>query len=483
MHVRLVFAFIGTKILLLYFDSFQFDHIQSYYDLVLLPFSSAEFRKSQDDIPCNYMSIKKQQKPTSCDARQLDLNKVQLDDSYCYSNDPIMAYPSTASSSGAIVGSGKENFCPTTIWRKEINNCSSGTSEMLHQLDGNATLALMNSSGKNEELEIWHSSSKLGGTDETEASPAGLKSISQLPTDLGEFHGSCCSDPKNNRDKLTSEVCEGLLNDLNHICVATKQMSCEKSEVENTVYSYSGQSLEKHGDKCAALLKSCCVVDNASSNIKTTQSGIESGNSSTAIDQFSGIHVQSQVAEILSGDQERGSGNSEHVCINKKEESAEVDVLIQRAAESLIDISLENSVCFQECSTRSGSDEIENVESGQPQNSYDSFELIALNLTESSSDDYCVSSKPFEVNDMDKRDFSIKLRRGRRLKDFQKDILPGLASLSRHEICEDINILEGVLRSKEYRRNRARMGDGENWCPPLRSRRTRFNYTRRRSFL
>ena len=171
-----------------------------------------------------------------------------------------------------------------------------------------------------------------------------------------------------------------------------------------------------------------------------------------------------------------------HECYNNGEESAEVDDLIQIAAESLIHISLENSACYQESSTRTGSNELAKEDEKQPQCSSDSFELMTLKLTESTADDYSVSSKPFEVSDAERKDFSVKLRRGRRLKDFQRDILPGLASLSRHEIREDINILEGVLRSREYRKMRAKMSNGESWCTPVRSRRSRLNYVGRKTF-
>lgn len=126
--------------------------------------------------------------------------------------------------------------------------------------------------------------------------------------------------------------------------------------------------------------------------------------------------------------------------------------------------------------------EMKNEKREQTQYSSDSFELISRNLKECSKDNYSESWKPLEVNDRETKHFSLKLRRGRRLKDFQKDILPGLASLSRHEIVEDINILEGVLRSREYRKIRARMADRHSWCAPVRSRRSTRNYVVRKRF-
>ena len=113
-----------------------------------------------------------------------------------------------------------------------------------------------------------------------------------------------------------------------------------------------------------------------------------------------------------------------------------------------------------------------------------SFELKAINLTESNVDDNYVSSKPFEINDMEAKEFGLKLRRGRRMKDFQREILPSLTSFSKHEILEDISIMDGILRSREYRKMRAKMAiNGENWLAPMRSKRSRLGYAGRRHFL
>ncbi|KAM1145890.1 hypothetical protein ACFX2J_037708 [Malus domestica] len=114
--------------------------------------------------------------------------------------------------------------------------------------------------------------------------------------------------------------------------------------------------------------------------------------------------------------------------------------------------------------------------SEQPQCSSDSYELLTLNLIEGTEDDYCVSLKPSEVNYNDSKEFGVKLRRGRRMKDFQRDILPGLASLSRHEIREDINIMETVLRSREYKKLRGKVADYQSWCTPVKNKRSRLNY-------
>ncbi|XVF52654.1 hypothetical protein PTKIN_Ptkin05aG0035700 [Pterospermum kingtungense] len=348
----------------------------------------------------------------------VDLNEVQLDDSSCHSNDAV-ALPSSTSSSGDFNG---------PVCRSQID----------------------------------------------------------LSKDLCSHNGNT----ENGRDELMSKLPNAPTRGRNPACAVAKQVDCERIEEGDSGLLCSDKIQitmeDKNPDVRPALGKSSCISDNAPSPLSTLRSEIEPYDLNVpASDQFSGTDGRSQVAETLSGEQDQRSSDSneiKHECCNNREESAEVDDLIQIAAESLIRISLENSACYQEASTQTGSNELENEDKEQPQCSSDSFELMILKLKESSADDYCVSSKPFEVSDSERKDFSFKLRRGRRMKDFQRDILPGLASLSRQEIHEDINILEGVLRSREYKKMRAKMGNGESWCTPVRSRRSRLNYVGRKSF-
>lgn len=163
-------------------------------------------------------------------------------------------------------------------------------------------------------------------------------------------------------------------------------------------------------------------------------------------------------------------------------ENEELDDLIQRAAESLICLSLESPGSYKRCYSKEPLPPLNELdcEEQQPQHSSDSFESNTLRLTESVLEDCTVTSKCFEANEM-VENFGCKLRRGRRLKDFRRDILPGLPSLSSNEIFEDISIFHGVLRSREYKKFRSRMADGENWSTPARSKRSRVKYGRRRN--
>lgn len=287
----------------------------------------------------------------------MDLNRVQLDDSSCYSNDLIAAYPSTSSSS-----------CPVmNCSEKSSDNCSNETS---NDKDNNSTVICP---------------------------------------------GSC----------ELKEICESPQSVKNQAVAVLTQVNCEKSEESNTLSNFNAET--------------------SSSRVKIIQSGSKKGNVNTS------------------------------VLNEKNKEPAEIDSLIQTAAESLIQISLNISSSYD--------NKMESKEMEIPECTSDSYELIVLNLPETSADELCVSSKPYEISEMETRDFGFKLKRGRRMKDFQKEILPNLASLSRHEICEDINIMEAVLRSREYKRLRSKMTDRDNnWFTPVRSRRSRRNCVGRRNF-
>ncbi|XP_047321714.1 uncharacterized protein LOC124925686 [Impatiens glandulifera] len=114
--------------------------------------------------------------------------------------------------------------------------------------------------------------------------------------------------------------------------------------------------------------------------------------------------------------------------------------------------------------------------------SLDEFEMMTLNLPEMKEEEYM--PKPLvqilnrEEDEMDEAGTGTVSsmanrtrrgpgRRGRQRRDFQRDILPGLASLSRHEVTEDIQTFGGLMRATGHqwqsgvtRRNGSRNGSG-----------------------
>ncbi|KAB2000629.1 hypothetical protein ES319_D12G245500v1 [Gossypium barbadense] len=436
----------------------------------------------------NFLARKQQFK--SYGVRHLDLNEVQLGDSSCHLNDAIAAHPSTTSLSGGfseLVSRSRKTLCPTAFGIKEIK-FSNNNFEMLQQEDG-VKLALMNSNSKDRRKDVQVRNSELNGKNECETSFVGLACISSTQTNLSQEHGSHHSNTQNGRDVLMPELQTDPAHGLNTARAVAMQVNCKKTEKGGTLLCSDKTQIiieDEHPDQSPTSGKSSCISDNDSSPVRTMQSRIEPYDSNLpASDQFSGTHERSQVVETFSSELDQRSSDSnemKHECNNNREESAEVDDLLQTAAESLIHLSLENPAFHHESSTKTESNELENEDKGNRRCTSDYFELMTLQLTESSVDVYSVASKPFEISELEGKDFSIKLRRGRRLKDFQRDILPGLACLSRHEIREDVNILEGVLRSREYKRMRAKMGNGESWCTPMRGKRSRLTYVGRKSF-
>ncbi|KAF3627220.1 putative eukaryotic translation initiation factor 5A-4-like [Capsicum annuum] len=85
----------------------------------------------------------------------------------------------------------------------------------------------------------------------------------------------------------------------------------------------------------------------------------------------------------------------------------------------------------------------------------DYFEAMTLQLTETKKEDYM--PKPFvpefqTVEDAGATSLTNRprrgpARRGRQRRDFQRDILPGLVSLSRHEVTEDLQTFGGLMRA------------------------------------
>ncbi|KAM7256319.1 hypothetical protein ACFE04_012060 [Oxalis oulophora] len=308
--------------------------------------------------------------------------------------------------------------------------------------------------------------------------PLAASSADDLKGPIGNFHGvSSSTISRENFNNCSHEIsgldvtnsCE---NDKpNELCAGEVSLTVSElkssldlreghgsthfeSKKEDAAILFSGYGQNEGPDACGDTSpdssKSRSVSDGDSCSVKTMQSGTHFGN----------------------------GPNKQEPC--KNNDLDQIDCVIQGAAESLIHILLSDAPSHYSATIESNEmeidrfiepNEMESEKIDQRQISIDSYELIAMNLTESNEDEYCVSSKPLEVKEPENRGYSSKLRRGRRLKDFQKDILPGLSSLSRHEIREDINLLEGVLRSREYRKMKG--SEGGNWCSVTRSRRSR----------
>ncbi|KAG1347854.1 hypothetical protein COCNU_06G016830 [Cocos nucifera] len=102
----------------------------------------------------------------------------------------------------------------------------------------------------------------------------------------------------------------------------------------------------------------------------------------------------------------------------------------------------------------------------------DFFEAMTLKLEEIKVDDRCCQPKEFENKKDEPGAASLLLirprrgqgRRRRQRRDFQKDVLPGLASLSRHEVTEDLQTIGGLMKAsgKNWQTGLTRRNSGRN---------------------
>jgi hypothetical protein len=130
------------------------------------------------------------------------------------------------------------------------------------------------------------------------------------------------------------------------------------------------------------------------------------------------------------------------------------------AAETLVSIFTNNSAWITD--SRCSNNQTDDREaSDEPQVSLDSFEEGVMNLEQMRDDG---DSIPVRAPDKDGPSCGIKLKRGRGMRDFQREILPGLVSLARHEICDDLHAIGYELR-KTRRRN-----PGDKYAMSTRSR-------------
>lgn len=139
----------------------------------------------------------------------------------------------------------------------------------------------------------------------------------------------------------------------------------------------------------------------------------------------------------------------------------EIDSNIAAAAEMLLSFHSENLESFLFGETTGVSEECTSEE--------DSFVIATLSLQEETVDDATwlpPNKLNIESNEGGnaKNTRKINLRRGRGLRDFQRDVLPGMVSLSRQEICEDLQSIGYEVRKSRSRKN----FDQDEWTLPAR---------------
>jgi len=129
------------------------------------------------------------------------------------------------------------------------------------------------------------------------------------------------------------------------------------------------------------------------------------------------------------------------------------------AARTLLSIFQHSSECMAHCFGSSNQTAAQNM-NDEPQPSLDSFEKIVLNSEEIKDDGQSINvSPPYNEGPA----CGIKLKRGRGMRNFQREIIPGLL-LGRQEICEDLEVIG--YEPKKTRSRKTRKGPGASSTRP-----------------
>ncbi|PWZ55945.1 hypothetical protein Zm00014a_014534 [Zea mays] len=129
------------------------------------------------------------------------------------------------------------------------------------------------------------------------------------------------------------------------------------------------------------------------------------------------------------------------------------------AARTLLSIFQHSSERIAHCFGSSNQTAAQNV-NDEPQPSLDSFEQTVLNLEEIQDDGQSINVAPPYIEGPACR---IKLKRGRGMRNFQREIIPGLL-LGRQEICEDLEVIG--YAPKKARSRKPRKGPGASSAQP-----------------
>ncbi|GAA0176660.1 hypothetical protein LIER_29580 [Lithospermum erythrorhizon] len=378
-----------------------------------------------------------------------------------------------ASPSHRLVGEFQFGLSPCSNNGSEHSAKVSQTSRVQQDADSTYTESEGNSSRQSDQISIVH-------VHHTESTDTG--SVSGM---LPGMHRNSDSHPRNHNFMITAtplnETCVGCVTTCRDVVIQGSSSLIVKDDVENSNVSFQGNTDEDIGsNKCMSSMKDYSVEE--FSGTKIFQVGHGLGWSKVSPQRM--CHNNDSSAgtnSSLEQDSEPSSINDVKAqpLHETNEEPPKFDSSVQRDAVSLVYFLVNGCSKVQDAVEETN--RTENLKKERPQYSSESFASIVLKLPESNVDDYCVTSKQYELDDTNTRDCGIKLRRGsRRIKDFRKDVLPHLPSLSSKEIFEDMKIMQDALRSREYKRQRSKAQNEQCGSSHLKSRRPRCNRVARR---
>lgn len=289
----------------------------------------------------------------------------------------------------------------------------------------------------------------------------------------------CPSEEKNVKNEK-----KNLLIDINLVCESEEQIAEDELVVENKLHSM-GTSIRSQID-----LNTCISEDE---DLSAPSVASNSANVKILMEIDLEAPVLPEMEDDVIPGKEDGQNKASLHCTENKAEQVQ-DEVVRNAAKTIFSISSscqqihnEDKICYlSEASlaesilwfadvVSSCANELKgkDVPIHDLPKEMDDFEATALQLSETKEEDYMPKPLVPEVLKVEEmgtpslpsRSRRGNARRGRQRRDFQRDILPSLASLSRHEVTEDIRIFGGLMRATGHswnsgliRRNGTRNG-------------------------
>lgn len=222
---------------------------------------------------------------------------------------------------------------------------------------------------------------------------------------------------------------------ININAVSSSINSCKQGKRDSNITSSNSTNLHEFGSEEDTLSSHAITDDSVTTQLNSSQ------NDGSSMEKLKPVEEDLAVAEAAG------------ILIFFSSERSDIPIDHQLSGVELIEFDCDNK-------------------NNQPLLSSDSFESMTLQLSEVQNEDHLSISEPLNLTETEKNGNGVSLRRGRGLRDFQKEILPGLASLARHEICEDLHNIGHKLRRTASRNAR------KNWFVPVQGRRSKL-YRRR----
>lgn len=391
------------------------------------------------------------------------------------------------------------NFCSLDVEASQSIRCTDGK-EKLGELTGGLPWL--------KAKRVHYVGSTKGSEDSTQVDSVLLKTYSECVPDV-ESKNNEASDSLNNRriidlpiydkDRISYDQCSS------HASLAGDEL--ENTEKDGLLDTHLTCNPVHDSGKCPTENEN--VLENGFDKRHVGIGGHDDLNLCRNEDKPSPMHIFSAEIDLVPASPEnkecsppRGESDEnqlETTCQLSGQEEADLQKeLVRTAAEAIVSISssvveicLENTTCkpFEASTTDSlhwfagivssvvGDNEFGVVLSGKNGDHHDEslpdgmdyFEAMTLKLTETKLEECCCKSSVKKEEEgcailLPSQPRKGRTRRGRQRKDFQSEILPSIASLSRNEVTEDLQTIGGLMEAAGSRwetgslRNKGRSG-------------------------